>query len=594
MDKMYIKLSVEKRENDDRDIVETIEDYQQLFQKRRQTTREHSMNLFMKLWAWLVCLCRTIIGWEIVANDQTAGMGGMPTRVLLHGDPGIGKTTLAKKIAWDWTTNQFCKFSLVFYFSMSLVATGDSIEKAILKQTPSLQACGVSGDILRKLLKSRRFGHRCLIILDGLDEFQEGKYERNEDFRQLIEESFSRCSVVLTTNPHYSATIEHHFRVVAKILGCTNDESSTQFIKLRLPKEHQAKTQQVAEFVTENLKSPKSPKQTDTQEESDFVSPMLLVFVCYLVQNDPTFDLSKRGVLLGEIYARLVHCLYRKFLTRSKVEETAHPFVEVLRSIGYWAHSTLQQGNNFAKKKEVLADIGQYAFEYGLLVGSEDIPFGHRIGDDLFLSFLHETIKEFLVAAFYCFDDDVVIDTSVLLDNPLILEFSVWISGSSTALHSELGFSTGRCEDARKKLVHIVAGVVNLTTLDLIALEEYYPALDFSQLQLQKPSASQQQWTSFFREVFESCGRVKEMVMSTDHSFDSVLEAFVSKRDPLLLQIGLVLVLDQSFTRDSISMFEASFLPFGFPGVSLVFPCKASTDKFWTARGVRTRNATSS
>ena len=60
-------------------------------------------------------------------------------KILLKGGPGMGKTSLLKKIAWDWAKRLFVKVSIVFFVFLKLVKPGDFIEDAIVQQTRKFQ-----------------------------------------------------------------------------------------------------------------------------------------------------------------------------------------------------------------------------------------------------------------------------------------------------------------------------------------------------------------------------------------------------------------------------------------------------------------------
>ena len=89
-------------------------------------------------------------------------------KVLMKAGPGMGKTTLGKKVTWDWATGVFKDFSIIFFVSLKLVNPNDTIENAIKQQNPELEGLGVSQQKLKALLN--RYSSRILIILDGLDE----------------------------------------------------------------------------------------------------------------------------------------------------------------------------------------------------------------------------------------------------------------------------------------------------------------------------------------------------------------------------------------------------------------------------------------
>ena len=73
-----------------------------------------------------------------------------PKKVIMKGDPGMGKTTVAKKMSWDWVMGLFKVFTLVFFVSLKQVRPGDAIENIIIQQTPALEGLGIKSKQLEK------------------------------------------------------------------------------------------------------------------------------------------------------------------------------------------------------------------------------------------------------------------------------------------------------------------------------------------------------------------------------------------------------------------------------------------------------------
>ena len=130
-------------------------------------------------------------------------------KVLLKADPGMGKTTFGKHLAYDWAKGLFTAFTIVFLVSLKLVKPGDAIENIIIQQTPALSGLGVKQEQIRKILD--KFGNRCLIIFDGYDEFK----AKNEDVLKIIDgRKLFHCNIVLTSRPHSVENIEEYFSTV--------------------------------------------------------------------------------------------------------------------------------------------------------------------------------------------------------------------------------------------------------------------------------------------------------------------------------------------------------------------------------------------
>ena len=205
MDKLYTELTSEKIENEPSGPENTkFTDFKLLFEDKLISTVNKAAQSF---------------------NDgaKRRRLHGKSRRkkVLIKGDPGKGKTTLMKKMGWDWATGVFKKFSIVFFVFLKLVKPQETIENIIIHQHPILKATSVKPSRVKQILET--FGDRCLIIFDGLDEHALGK---NEDVLEIIRgEQLPFCYIIVTSRPHCTAEIEENFNVIARVYGFTLEKA---------------------------------------------------------------------------------------------------------------------------------------------------------------------------------------------------------------------------------------------------------------------------------------------------------------------------------------------------------------------------------
>ena len=288
MEDLYTELALEKIHNKVAgQDVEMLNHYSELFDKRERNK-----------WGCLPCKKAT--------PKKAKGQ-----KILMKADPGMGKTTQCKKISWDWAMRLFTYFHIVFFVFLKLVSPGDPIESVIIKQNPYMLGLEITEHKVRSILQL--LGSNCLLILDGLDEHALGT---NEDVLLIIRgEKYLECNIIVTSRPHSTRDIEQYFPTVVRVEGFTKHKAEQFASKILSDKR---KIYDVLTF------SPSYFRQDVPIQKC----PILLSFICLLVREDE-IDLSDKTKHIGEIYTRMLRCLYKKFTIRKDIEFKISEFIKV-------------------------------------------------------------------------------------------------------------------------------------------------------------------------------------------------------------------------------------------------------------------------
>ena len=423
-------------------------------------------------------------------------------KILLKGDPGMGKTCLCKKVAWDWARRLFTTFSITFLVFLKLVKPGDIVENVIIEQNPHIEGLKISPGKLHDILET--FGNRCLLILDGVDEHALGT---NQDVLKIIRgQKCLNCNVVVTSRPHSTRQIEQYFPVIARVEGFTHIKAK-QFASKILT--DQQKIDAVLRFNPTNVR----------EDVPLYKCLILLSFLCLLAREDD-IDLSDTAMHIGEIYTRMVRCLYKKFTIRKGISFEKDQFMKSMVRIGKLALKTLISGNPLMKRSDVIEEVGPCAFDYGLLIGHEDFRLIRDETADIFVTFPHRSIQEFLGALYFVWmlNNGDEIESSfvfedrypVFLTNPLFFQFCLWLMSCSKKY---LDFENS--SQIHDVLTSACLKYINTTEWDTIGIAKKYPALDIeSALQTQDKLR-----LNFIHDILVKCDKINYIVVSdTFHS----------------------------------------------------------------------------
>ena len=487
MEDLYTELVLEKldyKPSGEHKIV--FSDYKELIVKKvRESSRSNSL-----------CIEGVSAAKQLRLNDH---------KILMKGDPGMGKTTLCKKIAWDWTRGLLTGYHVVFFVYVKFVKPQDVIENIILKQNPFIAGLNLNERKIDMIL--RTFGSRCLLILDGLDEHALGT---NTDVVKIIRgEKCLDCNIIVTSCPHSTREVEGYFSVTAKVEGFTESKAE-QFASKILGDGHKDKITAVLKFNPIDF----------SKDEPIYKCPILLSFMCLLVREDD-IDLSNTTMHIGEVYTRMVRCLYKKYLIRK--EEQLHfdidKFETTVAKIGKLALKTLLSGDPLLQRSVVIKEVGPDAFDYGLLIGHED---AHRLPRDetadIFVTFPHPSVQEFLGALFFIWvlnrgEEEIEsllnvnCDKPMFLTNPLFLRFCLWFLSDDQNY-----FSFENRHNVYRYLMHYSVKLLNFPVFNMNTV----PAFASNDLVLEKLRVK------FLADILLNCTKTSKLVLPSSEALDSI------------------------------------------------------------------------
>ena len=420
-------------------------------------------------------------------------------KVLMKADPGMGKTTLGRKLAKDWATGVFQKFSIVFFVALKLVKPNDRLENAILQQYPVLKGLKISEQKLLAMLD--KFSNKVLIILDGLDERSPG--QDDDVLKTINKEKFLGCAILVSSRPHSTWGIEEDFSLVVRAEGFTEKEAR-KFVQKFFPDKHDKhKIEEIMEF-----------QPADVQENFPVHKcPILLAMLCFLVTKQGV-DLSDPNISMGDLYFKMVKYLFLKYTHKKGVQFQESDLIQVMKSVGQLALRTLLSNNPLLQQSEVRKIAGDFALEYGFFAVEKD--FTDPIAD-VYVTWAHRSIEEFFGSFGFlqALDDGKTVDEILGSDceeplfmvNPLVFTFCLWL------LTREFFGSQSVVYD---KLVTYAAQQIDFYTMDINDIRHMYPAINMEEAALKKDNLK----LEFFKQVLQKCEQVRVLLVSCDgHEF---------------------------------------------------------------------------
>jgi len=311
-------------------------------------------------------------------------------RVLVDGAPGVGKSTLCRKISKDWGCEGFLseyKLVVLLHLRERRIAKAMGIEDFFYHDDPELQA-----EVVRQVKKTSGAG--VLLIFDGFDELSEEERMDRSLFLDVIKgEVLSQCSVLVTSRPYASESLQClHSVCHVEVLGFT--------------------TWEIYESIARTIKDETNYKTVCTalEKREDIRSlcyiPLNCAILLYISQQQnyvlpdtltELFELFILHALKRHAKLQNAHSVARKIHTLTSLPPPLNTDLDHLCKLAF---NGLVEDRMVFHHEEIEAAVCMVGGEMetkllGLMTAFKSFS---SIGDDMTYQFLHLTIQEFLAA----------------------------------------------------------------------------------------------------------------------------------------------------------------------------------------------------
>ena len=311
--------------------------------------------------------------------------------VLIDGAPGVGKSTLCKRIATDWangTVEELKKFKLVILVPLRRFPRAVNVDE-IFKKIGHEETCRSAIDIV-----IRDLGEGILLMLDGFDElYPELRNDSESLFLELITgRRLPNCTLFVTSRPYASQDLKslETFSRHVEIVGFSEDQ------------------------IKDCIKSAFSEESGKGKADDlirDLVSREDLLSLCYVPMNCAIVIAVYRGEELS--LPNTVTELYKMYLTRAleryarktnlkisrkiRLESLPGDLDKRLNALAGIAYKLLINDKFIFSQEDLEASgVAGMELEKMGLVTSFTIEDGYGKTENF--HFLHLTIQEFLAA----------------------------------------------------------------------------------------------------------------------------------------------------------------------------------------------------
>ncbi|XP_022097844.1 uncharacterized protein LOC110983151 [Acanthaster planci] len=311
-------------------------------------------------------------------------------RAILRGGPGMGKTTLFDKVAYDWALGQndaLKKYKLVFVLKMHSLKQQSDLVDGLFDQL--LDETKINKADLASFITSR--ASKILFLLDGFDEFTTAERELDEkEFGSLLKMlnrkgEYKDCWAFVTTRPSRFDNLTKKYLIqrpfaLVNVLGFDWNDIRTYVDKFYI--KDPSKTIGLLERIE------------SSNVLSDLAkSPMLLLLMCLLWRVN-----SNLPDTMSHLYDEAFHYIFkRKIVDMSAKQMSSH--IAALGKVAFDGLFSSNQKLSF-EDDDFDSDVFEKAIQAGILT-SERVQKEKSLHIFKNVYFIHKTFQEFCAGKYY-------------------------------------------------------------------------------------------------------------------------------------------------------------------------------------------------
>ena len=331
---------------------------------------------------------------DIFAPFTTSdGLTKKPCIVLIEGAPGIGKTVLAKEIAFQWANNKLLRDKNILFllplrqFNFNTIITTEKFVEHVVRSSESA-AC------LVKHFKDQ--SNDLVIIFDGYDEISEDSRTKSIIADIIDRKIFSECCLVITSRPTSSSHLHKKVDCRLEIVGFTEDDR-LDYIQTALQSKDDEKVQALMQFL----------KSNPTINALCYIPLNMTILLC-LVEG----GMDQMPKTQTDMYKKFVEMTIKRFIQKIDVKKSQvitnvtklpYPYTEVFEELTKLAFNALTVDKivfHLSEINEVCPNLAKVQSNWnglGFLKAVEHI--NTEIGNVTF-HFLHFSIQEYMAALY--------------------------------------------------------------------------------------------------------------------------------------------------------------------------------------------------